>query len=79
MYLGYIRGGVLGATGVVCCGIFTAVIAILGLSLVTPAIRSLFHFGPLHWNGFTLTLATAIVVLTLLELAKTFWREQLRF
>jgi hypothetical protein len=59
--------------------IFTAVIAILGFSLVTPAIRSLFHFGPLHWNGLTLTLATAIVVLTLLDLAKTFWREQLRF
>ncbi len=59
--------------------ILAAVAIILALSLLVPAIRSLFRFGPLHWDDLGLTLGAAAVVLVVLELAKTFWRDQLRF
>lgn len=59
--------------------IFAAVAVILTLSLRVLAIRLLFHFGPLHWNDLALTFGVALAVLTLLELAKTFWKSKLRF
>jgi Ca2+-transporting ATPase len=59
--------------------ILAAVTAILALSLLVPAVRSMFSFGPLHWDDISLTLGAAAVVLVMLELAKTFWRDQLRF
>lgn len=38
-----------------------------------------FSFGPLHWDDISLTLGAAAVVLVVLELAKPFWRDRLRF
>jgi Ca2+-transporting ATPase len=58
--------------------ILAAVIAILALSLLVPALRGLFNFGPLHWDDLSLTLGAAVAVLIVLEFAKTFWRDQLR-
>jgi Ca2+-transporting ATPase len=58
--------------------IFAAIVAILALSLLLPAMRGLFNFGPLHLDDLSLTLSAAATVLIVLELAKTFWRDQLR-
>jgi len=58
--------------------ISSAVAVILTLSLMTPAIRNLFQFGPLHWNDLALTLGAALMTLTLLELAKALWSDRLR-
>jgi len=58
--------------------IFAAVVAILALSLLLPVMRGLFNFGPLHLDDLSLTLGAAATVLIVLELAKTFWRDQLR-
>lgn len=58
--------------------ILAAVIAILALSSLVPAVRGLFNFGPLHWDDLSLTLGAAAAVLIVLEFAKTFWRDQLR-
>jgi len=59
--------------------IFAAVGAILTLSLLTPAIRRLFRFGPLHSNDLTFAFGAALALLALLELTKIFWRDRLRF
>jgi len=59
--------------------ILAAVAAILALSMLVPAVRSLFSFGPLHWDDLTLTVGAAATILVGLELAKTFWRDRLRF
>ncbi len=59
--------------------IIATVAAILALSLLAPAVRNLFDFGPLHWDDLSLTLGAAVTILIVLELAKTFWRDQLRF
>lgn len=59
--------------------ILAAVAAILALSLLVPAVRSLFGFGPLHGDDLGLTLGAAATVLIALELAKTPWRDRLRF
>lgn len=59
--------------------IISAVAAILALSLLVPALRSLFSFGPLHWDDLSLTLGAAVTILVVLELTKTFWRDRLRF
>jgi P-type Ca2+ transporter type 2C len=59
--------------------ILAAVAAILALSMLVPAVRSLFGFGPLHWDDLTLTVGAAATILVGLELTKTFWRDRLRF
>jgi Ca2+-transporting ATPase len=59
--------------------ILAAVATILALSLLVPTVRGLFRFGPLHWDDLGLTFGAAAALLTALELAKTFWRYQLRF
>ena len=59
--------------------IIAAVAAILALSLLVPALRSLFSFGPLHWDDLSLTLGAAATILVVLELTKAFWRDRLRF
>ena len=59
--------------------ILAAVAGILALSLLVPAVRNLFNFGPLHWDDLSLTLGAAATILVALELAKTFWRDRLRF
>ena len=58
--------------------ILTGIALILMLSLLVPGVRDLFRFGPLHWDDLSLTLGAAGMVLIALELAKTFWRDQLR-
>ena len=59
--------------------ILAAVAGILALSLLVPAVQNLFNFGPLHWDDLSLTLGAAATILVALELAKTFWRDRLRF
>jgi Ca2+-transporting ATPase len=59
--------------------ILAAVAVILALSLLVPAVRGLFNFGPLHGDDLGLTLGAAATVLIVLELVKTVWRERLRF
>lgn len=59
--------------------ILAAVGCILALSLLVPTVRGLFNFGPLHWDDLSLTLGAAAVTLVVLEFAKTFWRDRLRF
>lgn len=59
--------------------ILAAVAGILALSLLVPTVRSLFSFGPLHWDDLSLTLGAGATILIVLEAAKTFWRNQLRF
>lgn len=59
--------------------ILAAVAGILAVSLLVPTARNLFNFGPLHWDDLSLTLGAAVAVMVILELAKTFWRDRLRF
>jgi Ca2+-transporting ATPase len=59
--------------------ILAIVFIILTLSLMVPAVRDLFRFGPLHIDDIGLSLGAAAVVLLVLELAKTLWRDQLRY
>jgi P-type Ca2+ transporter type 2C len=52
----------------------------LGLTLLWPFARTLFRFGPLHWNDLLVTLAAGVVVLVVLELTKSLligrvWRK----
>jgi Ca2+-transporting ATPase len=46
------------------------VAAVLTLSLVWPPAASLFRFGPLHADDLAITIAAALVSLTLLEISK---------
>ena len=59
--------------------IFGAVAVVLALGLLQPSVRSLFSFGPLHGDNIGLVLVAAATVLIVLELAKTTWRDRLRF
>jgi Ca2+-transporting ATPase len=59
--------------------ILAIVFIILTLSLMVPAVRDLFRFGPLHIDDIGLSLGAAALVLLVLELAKTLWRDQLRY
>lgn len=59
--------------------ILFGVATVLALSLLVPAVRALFSFGPLHWDDISLTLGVAASILVVLELAKRFWRDPLRF
>ena len=59
--------------------ILALVVVILALSQLVPAVRDLFRFGPLHIDDIGLAVAAAVAVLLLLELAKTLWRDQLRY
>jgi P-type Ca2+ transporter type 2C len=43
----------------------------LGLTLLWPFARTLFRFGPLHWNDLLITIAAGVVVLVVLEIAKS--------
>jgi Ca2+-transporting ATPase len=59
--------------------ILIAVATILALSLLVPAVRTLFRFGPLHWDDLSLTFSAAVAVIIVLEFAKNTWRDRLRF
>jgi Ca2+-transporting ATPase len=58
--------------------ILAAVAVVLTLSLLVPAVRGLFNFGPLHGDDLGLALGAAATVLVVLELIKTRWRARSR-
>jgi Ca2+-transporting ATPase len=51
-----------------------AVAAMLAATLLWPTARSLFRFGPLHFDDLSLTVGAGMVVLVTLELLKWLWR-----
>lgn len=52
------------------------VAALLSLTLLWPAARDLFRFGPLRLDDLALAFSAAAAVLVVLELLKPFWRDQ---
>jgi Ca2+-transporting ATPase len=58
--------------------VLTAVVAILGLTLLWPFAADLFRFGPLHADDLAITVGAGFVVLVTLELLKPIWRGRLR-
>jgi len=59
--------------------IVLAVVTItLSLSLLWPAARELFKFGPLHLDDLALTLGAAAAVLLALEAIKPLWRKSIQ-
>jgi P-type Ca2+ transporter type 2C len=54
--------------------VLLSVTAMLSLTLFWPFASKLFRFGPLHWNDLAVTLAAGVVVLVVLELAKSLLR-----
>jgi Ca2+-transporting ATPase len=57
--------------------ILLAITVILSLTLLWPAARALFRFGPLHADDLALTFGAGIVVLIVLETLKHIWRARL--
>jgi P-type Ca2+ transporter type 2C len=60
--------------------VLLTVSATLALTLLWPFARTLFRFGPLHWNDLAVTFGAGIFVLVVLELAKSLligsiWRK----
>lgn len=58
--------------------VLAAVIAMLTLTLIWPLASNLFRFGPLHVNDLAITLSAGIVLLIILEVAKTPLRKWLQ-
>lgn len=58
--------------------ILLAVSLMLGMTLVWPVVRDLFHFGRLHANDLALTFGVGVLVLIILELLKPFWCTPLK-
>ena len=56
--------------------VLTAVVAMLGVTLLWPFASALFRFGPLHWDDLALTLGAGALVLVVLEAAKPIWRAR---
>ena len=56
--------------------VLTAVVAMLGVTLLWPFASALFRFGPLHWDDLALTLGAGALVLVVLETAKPIWRAR---
>ncbi len=54
--------------------VLVSVSVLLGVTLLWPFASALFRFGPLHWNDLAVTLGAGIVVLILLEFAKSLLR-----
>lgn len=59
--------------------VLLAVAALLSLTLLWPTARDLFRFGPLHLNDLALAFATGAVVLVLLIVLKSVWRQRVAF
>ncbi|OGT57229.1 MAG: ATPase [Gammaproteobacteria bacterium RIFCSPHIGHO2_12_FULL_63_22] len=57
--------------------VLLAISAILGLTLLSPWARELFRFGPLHVDDLALGLGAGLVVLVVLEVLKSRWRDRL--
>jgi Ca2+-transporting ATPase len=60
-------------------GILAATAALLAAGLLMPTFRGFFHFGALGPHDLGWAFGAAAAVLVVLELAKAFWRDQLRF
>ncbi|HYM71832.1 MAG TPA: cation-translocating P-type ATPase [Stellaceae bacterium] len=58
--------------------VLVVVVAMLGLTLLWPFARDLFHFGPLHLDDLALTLCAPALALVSLEALKPLWRPRLR-
>ena len=58
--------------------VLAAVAAILALSLLWPAARKLFTFGPLHADDPALTLGAGVMALLILEVLKPVLRPRLQ-
>ncbi len=54
--------------------VLLSVAVMLGVTLSWPFASNLFRFGPLHWNDLAVTLGAGIVVLVVLEFAKSLLR-----
>jgi P-type Ca2+ transporter type 2C len=54
--------------------VLVSVSVLLGVTLLWPFASALFRFGPLHWNDLAVTLGAGIVVLIVLEFAKSLLR-----
>lgn len=57
--------------------VLLVVTAMLSLTLLWPFARGLFRFGSLHPDDLAVTLGAGVVVLVLLEVLKSLWRERL--
>ena len=63
----------------ICVGIFSLVLTMLGLTLLWPFASDLFRFGPLHLDDLALTVGAGAFVLALLEglkLAAVRWHSR---
>jgi Ca2+-transporting ATPase len=58
--------------------VLVVVVAMLGLTLLWPFARDLFHFRPLHLDDLALTLCAPALALVSLEALKPLWRPRLR-
>jgi P-type Ca2+ transporter type 2C len=56
--------------------VLVTVTAMLSLTLLWPAARALFRFGPLHSDDLALVAVGGAAVLVVLELLKPIWRQQ---
>ena len=59
--------------------VLLAVSALLGLTLLWPAARELFRFGPLGLIDLALAFATGTMVLVLMIMLKSFWHKRATF
>ena len=58
--------------------VLVAVTAMLGVTLLWPAARGLFRFGPLHADELALACGAGLAVLAALEFVKPRWRARLQ-
>jgi Ca2+-transporting ATPase len=57
--------------------VLAIVAALLALTLLWPAARDLFHFGPLHLDDIAVTIGVGALILVVLEFLKGVWRRML--
>lgn len=57
--------------------VLSGVVTMLAVTLLWPAARDMFRFGPLHWNQLALSLGAGVTALIGLESLKPFWRRWL--
>lgn len=57
--------------------VLSGVVTMLAATLLWPAARDMFRFGPLHWNQLALSLGAGVTALIGLESLKPFWRRWL--
>ncbi len=58
--------------------VLVTVVSMLALTVLWPAVRVLFRFGPLHADDLAVTAGGGLLVLLVLEAAKPLWRGRLR-